>query len=69
MFGTIGLPELVIFGAFGALPAWAGWPIMSKAGYPAWIGLGAFLWPVALVLALFLAWVEWPLEKRLREGG
>ena len=74
MFGSMGLPELaivsLIFGVFGALlPAWAAWLIMSKVGYPAWIGLGAFLWPVALVLALFLAWAEWPIEKRLREGG
>ena len=71
MFGPIGLPELLIIILILPMtlgPAWAGWRIMSKAGYPAWIGLGAFFWPVALVLALYLAFSEWPIEKRLREG-
>ena len=68
--GPIGLTEFLIICLIGLVifgPAWAGWRILEKAGYPGWIGLGALMPLVALALALFLAKAEWPIKKRLRE--
>jgi hypothetical protein len=47
------------------LPAWR---ICSKAGYPGGLAL-LFLLPVVnLVLLYFLAFAEWPLERRVASG-
>ncbi len=72
MLGSVGLAEVVIvfYIAIMSLPAaWAGWRIFGKAGYPTWVGLFAVFPPVALVLALFLAFAEWPIEKRPRASA
>ena len=67
MLGSIGLPELIILG-LSALWAWAGWRIFQKAGYPDWIGLGVLVPPVAVVLVIFLAVADWPIEKPRPRG-
>ena len=52
---------MLLVAALAILPAWR---ICSKAGYPGWLAL-LFLLPIAnLVLLYFLAFSEWPLERR-----
>jgi hypothetical protein len=52
---------MLLIAALAILPAWR---ICSKAGYPGWLAL-LFLLPIAnLVLLYFLAFAEWPLERR-----
>jgi hypothetical protein len=52
---------MLLVAALAIVPAWR---ICSKAGYPGWLAL-LFLLPIAnLVLLYFLAFAEWPLERR-----
>jgi hypothetical protein len=52
---------MLLAAVFVIVPAWR---ICSKAGYPGWLAL-LFLLPIAnLVLWYFLAFAEWPLERR-----
>ncbi len=53
---------MLLVGLLVILPTWR---ICSKAGYPGWLAL-LFLLPVAnLILLYFLAFAEWPLERRV----
>jgi hypothetical protein len=69
MMGSFGLPELVLIGfiaLFGGvlllLPACL---VCRKAGYPAWLGVGAIL-PLANILLLcFLGFAKWPVEHEV----
>jgi hypothetical protein len=68
MSSAFGLPELVLI--LGILLIAVLWVvpasrICAKAGYSPWLGVLALL-PVAnVVLALFLAFARWPIEKQL----
>ena len=67
MFGSIGMPELVVLLVVGVVSAvvviWPAARICAKAGYSPWLGIAAVI-PVAnVVLLWFLAWAEWP-ERR-----
>jgi hypothetical protein len=54
-----------------ALPTAAFWKILTKTGHSGWLGL-LFLIPlVGFGVLLWLAFSEWPIERRLRlaNGG
>ena len=54
-------PWLLVAAVLVLVPIWR---ICAKAGYPGWLGLLALV-PVAnLLLLYFLAFAEWPLERR-----
>ncbi len=41
------------------------WRICAKAGFPGWYGVGVVIPMVNILLVLFLAFAEWPLERKL----
>ena len=41
------------------------WRICAKAGFPGWYGVGVVIPMVNVLLVLFLAFAEWPLERKL----
>ncbi len=43
------------------------WKIFSKAGYNAALSLPMLIPVVGIVLLFFLAFSEWPIEKKLRQ--
>ena len=64
----MGIPELavivmtVVMVALAVVPAAR---ICGKAGFPMWLGILAVV-PIAnVVLAFFLAFAKWPIEKEL----
>ena len=64
----MGIPELavivmtVVMVALAVVPAAR---ICGKAGFPMWLGILAIV-PVAnVVLAFFLAFAKWPIEKEI----
>ena len=68
MIGSLGgLDFLIIFMLSVLIFVWPAWRIVSKAGYPGWLGVGAFFPPGLFVLALFMATAEWPIERELRQ--
>ncbi len=68
MIGSLGgLEFLIIFMLSVLIFVWPAWRIVSKAGYPGWLGVGAFFPPGLFVLALFMATAEWPIERELRQ--
>jgi len=63
MFGSIGLPELLVVLFVATLLVWPAARICRKAGYSAWLGV-AIIVPLANILLLwFLALSEWPSRK------
>ncbi len=67
MIGSLGGTELLIIAMLLVLFVWPAWRILSKAGYPGWLGVGAFFPPGLFVLALFMATAEWPIERELQQ--
>jgi hypothetical protein len=71
MFGSIGVPELLILVSLIAMLAVVAWPacrICRRIGYPPMLGLLAVV-PVAnLILLWFVALSRWPLANP-RQGG
>jgi len=60
-YGTSHPGLMLLVAVLVIIPAWR---ICSKAGYPGWLAL-LFLLPIAnLFLWYFLAFAEWPLERR-----
>ena len=56
---TVGLAVgLVLVAAF--------WRICAKAGFPGWYGVAAVIPMVSVLLVLFVAFAEWPLERERR---
>ncbi len=49
----------------GIVAAVAFWRICAKAGSPGWYGVAMVIPMVNLLLVLFLAFAEWPLERKL----
>ncbi len=62
MYNMVGGPwMMVVVGVLVVVPVWR---ICTKAGYSGWLSL-LVLVPIAnLVLLYFLAFAEWPLERR-----
>lgn len=54
---------MFLFG-FGLLTAVAWWRILSKTGYPGPIGLLMWVPLLNVVLLFWLAFSEWPIERR-----
>ena len=68
LLGNIGFMEACIFAVVvGALVVWPAWRIVGKTGYPSVLGLAAFVPLLNIVLVLFLAFSEWPVERQLRD--
>jgi len=62
MFGSLGLPELLVVVFAGAI-IWPATRICAKAGYSPWLGVVAVI-PIGNVFLLwFLAFSEWPARK------
>ena len=57
---------LIVLAVIMALTVWPGCRIRRKAGYPAILGLVFFLPLLNVALWLYLAFAEWPLERRAR---
>ncbi len=49
----------------GIVAVVAFWRICAKAGFPGWYGVAVVIPMVNLLLLLFLAFAEWPLERKL----
>lgn len=63
MFGSLGLPELLVVLFVAVLIIWPATRICAKAGYTPWLGV-AIVIPIANVLLLwFLALSDWPKHK------
>ena len=45
------------------------WRIFSRVGHPGWLAIGMVFPPVNLILLLFLAFSEWPIERRGRDSS
>jgi len=69
MFGTLGAPELLVVLIFVLLLVWPTWRILGKAGFPPAISLVALVPCAIFLLYLFLAFVEWPIQRRLTPGS
>ena len=67
MANTLGVPELVLIITIAILVVLPASRICAKAGYPAWLGALALLPAANVVLAFFLAFAEWPMERTLKE--
>jgi hypothetical protein len=69
MFHSVGVPEVllvafiaVLGGFLFLLPACL---VCRKAGYPVWLGVGAVLPVLNVVLLWFLGFTRWPIEREL----
>ncbi len=49
----------------GTVAVVAFWRICAKAGFPGWYGVGVVIPMVNILLVLYLAFAEWPLERKL----
>jgi predicted PurR-regulated permease PerM len=68
VFGNIGYVEVcIIIAIVAAVVVWPAWRIVSKTGHPGILALGFFVPLLNIVLVLFLAFSEWPLERQPRE--
>lgn len=56
--------SLIVLAVIVVLTVWPGCRICRKAGYPAILGLLFFLPLLNVCLWLYLAFAEWPLERR-----
>lgn len=68
--GKIGVPELFILLCFFFLvplmiAAW--WRIFARTGYPGVLGLSMFVPGINVVVFLWFAFMEWPIEREKRE--
>ena len=68
MSASLGLSELLIIVVIAACTVLPASLICSKAGYPRWLGALAILPVINVVLAFFLAFVEWPIQRELRQA-
>ena len=63
MFGSIGVPELVIVLVVAVIVVWPATRICAKAGYSPWLGVVIVI-PLANILLLwFLALADWPARR------
>ena len=67
MYGSIGMPELMVLIVVTLILILPAWRIFAKAGFSGWMGVGICIPVVNVGLWFFLAFVEWPLERELRQ--
>jgi energy-converting hydrogenase Eha subunit B len=60
MYGSIGLPELLVLLLIAAAVIWPASRVCAKAGYSPWLGLAAIVPGANVLLLWFLAVAEWP---------
>jgi hypothetical protein len=60
MFGSLGLPELLVVVVLAAAVVWPAARVCAKAGYSPWLGLASILPGANILLLWFLALAEWP---------
>ena len=63
MFGSIGLPELIVLTVITAMLGLVIWPaarICTRVGFSPWLGVLAVVPLVNLVLLWFVAFASWP---------
>jgi len=66
MFASVGLPELLILSIIILVFVYPAWRIVGKTGYPGALCLVCFVPLVNLLMFLFFAFSEWPIEKELK---
>jgi hypothetical protein len=62
---NFGLPEFLILVVIVGVSVVPAARICTKAGYPAWLGAVAIVPVLNVILAFFLAFAKWPIEKQL----
>jgi hypothetical protein len=65
---TLGLPEMVVIALIALCTVLPASLICGKAGYPRWLGGLAIVPLLNVILAFFLAFAEWPVERELKEA-
>jgi energy-converting hydrogenase Eha subunit B len=60
MYGSLGLPELLILVVIAAAVVWPASRVCAKAGYSPWLGLAAIIPGANILLLWFLAIAAWP---------
>lgn len=65
-YGNFGVGELVIIFCIFALALWPTWRICAKSGNSGALALGFLIPLVNIILVLYLAFSEWPIEKELK---
>lgn len=67
MNGKLGLGELIIFLTVIVPSIWLAWRICAKTGNSGALGVGALIPGVNIILVLYLAFSEWPIERELKQ--
>jgi len=64
MFGSLGMPEVLVIIAIAVGVVWPVSRICAKAGYSPWLGLAVFIPGANILLLWFLALAEWPRKNQ-----
>ncbi len=62
----VGSPSIIVMCLImGIVAVVAFWRICAKACFPGWFGVGVLIPMVNILLVLYLAFAEWPLDRKL----
>jgi len=65
MFGSLGLPELLILVVIAVAVVWPASRVCAKAGFSPWLGLATLIPGANILLLWFLALAEWPRNRTI----